>query len=140
MDRISQKKRSWNMSRIKGTNTKPELLVRRFLFSKGIRYRIHTNLLGKPDLVIHKKRFCIFITANDTGETGAHQEGFYIPKSSYSLFFDSPGEKGSIKDNFIKIKWQDDFETESRAIYYGQGTRNEYRLTRFGRGFPFLTE
>jgi hypothetical protein len=36
--------------------------------------------------------------------------------------------------------WQDDFETESRFIYYGTGTRNEYRLTRFGRGFPFLKD
>ncbi len=84
--------------------------------------------------------FCRFITANDTGETGAHQEGFYIPKSSYSIFFDSPGERGNNKENFIKIKWQDGIGTESRAIYYGQGTRNEYRLTRFGKGFPFLTE
>lgn len=84
--------------------------------------------------------FCRFITANDTGETGAHQEGFYIPKSSYSLFFDAPGERGSNKDKFIKIKWQDDFETESRAIYYGVNTRNEFRLTRFGRGFPYLSE
>lgn len=84
--------------------------------------------------------FCKFITANDTGETGAHQEGFYIPKTSYKLFFDSPGVRGSNKDKFIKIKWQDDLITESRAIYYGKGTRNEYRLTRFGRGFPYLTE
>lgn len=87
-----------------------------------------------------KISFCRFITANDTGETGAHQEGFYIPKTSYSLFFDFPGVRGNNKDKFIKIKWQDDFETESRAIYYGVSTRNEYRLTRFGRGFPFLTE
>jgi type II restriction enzyme len=43
-------------------------------------------------------------------------------------------------DKYITIKWQDDFETESRFIYYGVGTRNEYRLTRFGRGFPFLQD
>jgi hypothetical protein len=40
----------------------------------------------------------------------------------------------------IKIKWQADFETDSRFIYYGTGTRNEYRLTRFGKGFPFLND
>lgn len=56
------------------------------------------------------------------------------------MFFDTPGEKGENKDKFITIKWQDDFETESRFIYYGVGTRDEYRLTRFGRGFPFLTD
>jgi len=84
--------------------------------------------------------FCRFITANDTGETGAHQAGFYIPKTAYGLFFDNPGKKGQNLDKFYKIKWQDDFETDSRSIYYGTGTRNEYRLTRFGRGFPFLTD
>jgi type II restriction enzyme len=81
-----------------------------------------------------------FITPNDVGATGGHQSGFHIHKSTFSVFFDTPGMKGSNLENFINIKWQDNFVTESRAIYYGTGTRNEYRLTRFGRGFPFLTE
>ena len=84
--------------------------------------------------------FCKFISANDAGKTGGHQEGFYIPKNSIPLMFGVPGVKGTNKERLIKIKWQNDFETNSRFIYYGQGTRNEYRLTRFGRGFPFLTE
>ncbi|MBX2899368.1 MAG: hypothetical protein KF775_06945 [Cyclobacteriaceae bacterium] len=84
--------------------------------------------------------FSKYITANDTGTTGAHQAGFHIPKSAWSLFFDKAGEKGSNKDKFITIKWQDDFETQSRFIYYGVKTRNEYRLTRFGKGFPFLND
>jgi type II restriction enzyme len=84
--------------------------------------------------------FSKFITANDVGATGGHQAGFHIHKHSWSLFFDSPGVQGSNKDIFIKIKWQGDFETDSRCIYYGVGTRNEYRLTRFGRRFPFLKE
>lgn len=47
--------RSYNMSRIKGKNTGPELIVRRFLFSNGIRYRLHDKKLpGKPDIVIRK--------------------------------------------------------------------------------------
>lgn len=86
-----------------------------------------------------KSAFCKFISANDSGKTGAHQEGFYIPKNSVSLMFDSPGVKGQNKERFITIKWQNDFETQSRFVYYGQSTRNEYRLTRFGRGFPYLT-
>jgi len=40
----------------------------------------------------------------------------------------------------VTVKWQNDFETASRFIYYGVGTRNEYRLTRFGTGFPFLSD
>lgn len=82
--------------------------------------------------------FSKFITANDTGSTGSHQAGYHMHKHSWKLFFDTPGEKGKNKDVFIKIKWQNDFETDSRFIYYGVGTRDEYRLTRFGRGFPFL--
>jgi len=87
-----------------------------------------------------KTSFCKFISANDAGITGGHQEGFYIPKNSISLMFETPGVKGENKERFVTIKWQNDFETQSRFIYYGQGTRNEYRLTRFGRGFPFLTD
>lgn len=81
-----------------------------------------------------------FITANDVGATGGHQSGFHIHKNSWLLFFNEAGTKGENKDKFITIQWQDDFETESRFIYYGVGTRNEYRLTRFGRGFPFLQD
>ena len=84
--------------------------------------------------------FSKFITANDAGATGGHQAGFHIHKHSWQLFFDSPGVKGENKDVFVKIKWQNDFETDSRFTYYGVCTRNEYRLTRFGRGFPFLQD
>ena len=54
--------RSYNMSQIKGKNTKPEMLVRKFLFSKGFRYRLHVkDLPGKPDLVLPKYKTVIFI-------------------------------------------------------------------------------
>jgi type II restriction enzyme len=84
--------------------------------------------------------FTKFITANDTATTGGHQSGFHIHKNAWPLFFSKPGEKGSNRDLMVTIKWQNDFITTSRFIYYGVGTRNEYRLTRFGKGFPFLTE
>jgi DNA mismatch endonuclease (patch repair protein) len=54
--------RSYNMSRIRGKNTNPELMVRKFLFSQGYRYRLHyTKLPGKPDITFTKIRFAIFI-------------------------------------------------------------------------------
>lgn len=84
--------------------------------------------------------FSKFITANDTGSTGAHQAGYHIHKHAWPLFFDSPGKKGENSEKWVKIRWQNDFETTSRFIYYGVGTRNEYRLTRFGRGFPYLSD
>lgn len=83
---------------------------------------------------------CRYITGNDAGTTGSHQAGIYIPKQAAALLFDTPGEKGQNKERTVKIRWQDDFTTESRAKYYGQGTRDEYRVTRLGRHFPFLQD
>ena len=85
-----------------------------------------------------KLTFAKFLSGNDTSKTGAHQAGIYVSKPAVPILFDEPGVKGQNKDRWVKIQWQDDFETESRFIYYGQGTRNEYRITNFGRGFPFL--
>jgi restriction endonuclease EcoRII-like protein len=82
--------------------------------------------------------YCKFIMPNDTGSTGSHQSGYYIHREAYRLIFNKAGVKGEILEKWVTLKWQDDFETRSRFIYYGQGTRNEYRLTNFGRGFPFL--
>lgn len=92
---------------------------------------IHAALSGK-------KMFCKFLSANDTGLTGAHQSGIYIPKNSISILFDEAGRRGESKDRWVNIKWQNDFCTSSRFIYYGQQTRNEYRITNFGRDFSYL--
>ena len=83
---------------------------------------------------------CKFITANDTGTTGGHQCGYHVSKDAWSMFLDKEATKGSNIDIPIRIHWQNDFDTESRFKYYGVGTRNEYRITRFGRGFPFLND
>lgn len=54
--------RSYNMSRIKGKNTKPEMLVRRFLHASGYRYKLHDKkLIGKPDIVLPKYKTLIFV-------------------------------------------------------------------------------
>jgi DNA mismatch endonuclease, patch repair protein len=50
------------MSQIKGKDTRPEMLVRKFLFSKGFRYRLHVKKLpGKPDIVLPKYKTVIFV-------------------------------------------------------------------------------
>jgi len=62
MDVHDKKTRSYNMSRIKGKNTKPEELVRKYLFSKGFRYRKNDKRLpGSPDIVLPKYKTCIFV-------------------------------------------------------------------------------
>ncbi len=61
-DVLTQEQRKYNMSRIRGKNTGPEVKLRKLLYSSGIRgYRIHYNLPGKPDIVFIKKKIAIFI-------------------------------------------------------------------------------
>ena len=62
MDVHSPKVRSYNMSRIRSKDTKPEILVRKFLHSKGFRFRLHDKKLpGKPDIVLPKYKTVIFV-------------------------------------------------------------------------------
>ena len=62
MDKISKEHRSWNMSRIKGKDTTPELRVRSALHRIGYRFRLHRNdLPGKPDIVLAKYNQIIFV-------------------------------------------------------------------------------
>lgn len=61
-DNKSKESRSYNMSRISGKDTKPEELVRKYLFSKGFRYRKNDKRLpGSPDLVLPKYKTVIFV-------------------------------------------------------------------------------
>ena len=62
MDRLSTEQRHANMAAIRGTDTKPEMIVRKGLWSRGFRYRLnHKRLPGHPDLVLRKYRTCIFV-------------------------------------------------------------------------------
>jgi DNA mismatch endonuclease (patch repair protein) len=62
MDKLSQSARSENMSRIRSRNTSPELMVRRYLYRQGLRFRVHArNLPGKPDLVFPGRRVLVFV-------------------------------------------------------------------------------
>lgn len=62
MDRLSKEQRSWNMSRIKGANTTPELLVRSVLHHSGYRFRLHRrDLPGRPDIVLPKHNIVVFV-------------------------------------------------------------------------------
>lgn len=58
----SKETRSYNMSCIKGKDTKPEMLVRKFLHAQGFRYKLHDKTLpGKPDIVLPKYKTVIFV-------------------------------------------------------------------------------
>lgn len=62
MDKLSKQQRHANMAAIRSKDTKPEMIVRRGLWSRGFRYRLnHKRLPGHPDLVLRKYRTCIFV-------------------------------------------------------------------------------
>lgn len=81
--------------------------------------------------------YCKFLTANDSGETGGHQSGILISKTAREMLF----TEKEIKENHIckktgKILWQEDFERECTITWYE--SKNELRITGFGKGFPYL--
>lgn len=61
-DHLNTQQRHVNMAAIKGKNTLPEMVVRRYLWAHGFRYRLnHKRLPGKPDIVLRKYRTCILV-------------------------------------------------------------------------------
>jgi len=83
--------------------------------------------------------YCKFLSPNDTKATKAHQSGYLISRSAWSLFLDAPPTtEHIIKESHGKIWWQDSFATPVIFTYYK--SKGEFRLTGFGRGFPFREE
>lgn len=84
----SKETRSYNMSKIRSKDTKPELLVRKFLHSQGFRYRIHVkDLPGKPDIVLPKYKTVIFIQGCFWHGHGGCKY-YVIPKTRTEWWFD----------------------------------------------------
>ncbi len=87
----SEKVRSYNMSRIKAKNTRPEILVRKFLHGKGLRFRLHpAGMPGKPDVVLPKHKTVIFVHGCFWhGHTGCRY--FVVPKSRTEFWTEKIG-------------------------------------------------
>ena len=83
-----QARRSANMAAIHGKDTKPEMVVRRWLWGHGYRYRLnHPRLPGKPDIVMRKYRTCIFVNGcfwhgHKLTESTVQGSGFRVQGSS----------------------------------------------------------
>ncbi len=96
--------RSYNMSRIKGKDTKPELLVRRFLHSHGFRYKLHDKTLpGSPDMVLLKYKTVIFVHGCFWhGHEGCKY--FVVPKTRTEWWLEKIGSnKKRDLDNYFKL-------------------------------------
>ena len=83
MDPLTEQQRHANMAAIHGKDTKPEMVVRKWLWGQGFRYRLnHPRLPGKPDIVMRKYRTCIFVN-------GCFWHGHLIPNDSLELSVES---------------------------------------------------
>jgi EcoRII C terminal/Restriction endonuclease EcoRII, N-terminal len=78
-----------------------------------------------------------FISPNDAGITKSHQCGFYLPIPVWEMYTPHPPVKGRNDKHPVSILWQDGSSTASVITWYG-AAKHEYRLTRFGKDFPFL--
>ena len=97
MDTLSPERRSWNMSRIRGANTRPELAVRSLLHQMGYRFRLHRkDLPGRPDIVLVSRRTAIQVH----GCYWHRHQGCklaYVPKTNLE-FWESKFEENVSRD------------------------------------------
>ena len=62
MDKLNKERRSWNMSRIKSKNTKPEILVKKYLYENGVKFRSSKlKIIGNLDVLIKKYKLALFV-------------------------------------------------------------------------------
>lgn len=95
--------RSFNMSRIKGKNTKPEIKVRKFLFRNGFRFRLNVkNLSGKPDIVLPKYKTVIFI--NGCFWHGHDKCKFFVVPKTRTDWWLNKIERNKLLDHENKLK------------------------------------
>ncbi|MES2371881.1 MAG: very short patch repair endonuclease [Bacteroidota bacterium] len=91
------------MSLVKSSNTKPEMIVRKFLFAQGFRYRLHEKKLpGKPDLTLKKYKTIILI--NGCFWHGHETCGSYQMPKSNEVFWSDKIEKNKARDIETEIK------------------------------------
>ncbi|MCK5028138.1 MAG: DNA mismatch endonuclease Vsr [Bacteroidales bacterium] len=109
-DTHDKETRSYNMSRIKSRNTKPELIIRKFLHANGFRYRLNAkNLPGKPDIVLPKYKTVIFIN-------GCFWHGhenckyFVVPKTRTEWWLEKINRTKLRDKNAIKLLIQLDWQ------------------------------
>jgi DNA mismatch endonuclease (patch repair protein) len=86
--------KSEQMSRVRTKHTKSEMLLRRALWSLGLRYRLHPSLPGKPDCVFVRKRVAIFVDGCFWHGCPIH----YIPPRKNAEFWKSKIEKNLLRD------------------------------------------
>ena len=101
----TKKQRSYNMSQIRSRDTKPEIRLRRLIYSQGIRgYRIAAKLPGKPDLVFTKYKIAVFV---DGCFWHKCSECFHEPQTNREFWLKKIGDN-VIRDRKVTDKLKND--------------------------------
>lgn len=103
MDRLTPQQRHKNMAAVRSKDTKPEVLVRKFLWSRGFRYRLNNpRLPGHPDIVLRKYRTCVFVNGCFWhGHDGCKY--FRLPKTN-TEFWQKKIERNKDRDKEEQVK------------------------------------
>lgn len=97
MDKLTKEQRHHCMASIRGKNTGPEIMVRKFLFSRGFRYRLnHPRLPGHPDIVMRKYRTCIFV--NGCFWHGHDNSRYFVLPKTNTEFWKAKIERNRARD------------------------------------------
>lgn len=106
VDVLTAEQRRLNMSRIRGKNTKPELLIRSALHRRGLRFRLHRrDLPGTPDIVLPKRRAVIFVHGCFWHGHGCHLSK--IPQTR-TAFWTKKIEQNRLRDRVAEQRLKDD--------------------------------
>lgn len=110
VDHLTKEKRSWNMSRIRSKDTKPEMIVRSLLHRMGYRFRLHRkDLPGKPDIVLPKYKTVIFVHGCfwhrhkkcNSAKLPSSNKSYWIPKLNRNIERDKKN-----KDELRELGWK----------------------------------
>ncbi len=128
-DILTPEKRSWNMSRIKGKNTKPEVLLRSLLHQAGFRFRIHAdNLPGKPDIVLPRYNTAIFVNGCfwhrhkncKYAYSPKSRQAFWQEKFARTVQRDQEKTEKLIKDGWqVCSVWECELKNDPEAVING---------------------
>jgi DNA mismatch endonuclease (patch repair protein) len=126
MDSLTPERRSWNMSRIRGKDTRPEIVVRSLLHSLGYRFRLNRkDIPGKPDIVLPKYQTAIYVHGCYWHRhQGCHLA--YTPKSNLDFWgkkFARNMERDlEVRESLTHTGWK-------QLVIWECETRNEIELT-----------
>ncbi len=128
VDSVSEEQRSWNMSRIRSKDTKPELIVRKMLHKRGIRYRIHTRELpGNPDLSNKNKKFAVFVNGCFWHQHKNCKRAT-VPKSNISYWIPKLQRNVKNLNNNITLLKNDNWET---FVIWECEVKDENKMSKF---------